>query len=389
MVYEPLVKYQADGSVRWQSAGVTPPTAKRWFTLRDDVAFSNGEPFNAQPRRPIFRRCWPTANATRLELANQITDVRALSATELQITLKSAYAPYCKSWPCPARSASSPPRSLSMAAPPGIKAPIGTGPWRLANSQLNQRDVLVRNERYWGRKPALQQITIKVILTPPAGRWRSKPEKSICSTAMKGCCRWTPSNAFAITPATWLVCPPGGDGNAGAKRQPGPTREQAVREALNYAVDKQTLVDSVLYGTQQVADTLFAPPSLRPAGSDAAPLRPDKSPRPAGTGRLAAAGGPARRQKPGNRWRLSWRLLAPTRWLNRWPKLFRPICGRSACRSPVGEEESSIYARQREGRFGMIFNRTGRALRSACLFKLDARPVACGLPPSAACQTRH
>lgn len=29
----------------------------------------------------------------RLELANQITDVRALSATELQITLKSAYAP--------------------------------------------------------------------------------------------------------------------------------------------------------------------------------------------------------------------------------------------------------------------------------------------------------
>ncbi len=62
-----------------------------------------------------------------------------------------------------------------MAAPPGIKAPIGTGPWRLASSQLNQRDVLVRNERYWGRKPALQQITIKVILTPPAGRWRSKP----------------------------------------------------------------------------------------------------------------------------------------------------------------------------------------------------------------------
>ncbi len=37
------------------------------------------------------------------------------------------------------------------------------------------------------------------------------------------------------------------------------------------------------------------PPSVpyAPQGSDAAPLRPDKSPRPAGTGRLAAAGGPA------------------------------------------------------------------------------------------------
>lgn len=98
-----------------------------------------------------------------LELANQITDVRALSATELQITLKSAYAPYCKSWPCPARSASSPSQFIDGGTARGIKAPIGTGPWRLASSQLNQRDVLVRNERYWGRKPALQQITIKVI----------------------------------------------------------------------------------------------------------------------------------------------------------------------------------------------------------------------------------
>ncbi|MCS5947316.1 ABC transporter substrate-binding protein [Klebsiella pneumoniae subsp. pneumoniae] len=47
----------------------------------------------------------------------------------------------------------------------------------------------------------------------------------------------------------------------------------------------------------------------------------------------------------------------------------------------VGEEESSIYARQREGRFGMIFNRTwGAPYDPHAFFKLDARPVACGLP---------
>ncbi len=123
MVYEPLVKYQADGSVqpwlatRWRHSA---DGKTWWFTLRDDVAFSNGEPFNAQAAAANFQAV--LANRQRhawLELANQITDVRALSATELQITLKSAYAPYCKSWPCPARSASSPPRSLSMAAPPG------------------------------------------------------------------------------------------------------------------------------------------------------------------------------------------------------------------------------------------------------------------------------
>ena len=58
--------------------------------------------------------------------------------------------------------------------------------------------------------------------------------------------------------------------------------------------------------------------------------------------------------------------------------------------TPVGEEESSIYARQREGRFGMIFNRTRARPTIRMPFKLDARPFACGITvPSAACQTRH
>ena len=97
MVYEPLVKYQADGSVQpWLATRWRHSTDGKtwWFTLRDDVAFSNGEPFNAQAAAANFQAV--LANRQRhawLELANQITDVRALSATELQITLKSAYAP--------------------------------------------------------------------------------------------------------------------------------------------------------------------------------------------------------------------------------------------------------------------------------------------------------
>ncbi len=80
MVYEPLVKYQADGSVqpwlaiRWHHSA----DGKTWqFTLRDDVTFSNGEPFNAQAAVANFQAV--LANRQRhawLELANQITDVR-------------------------------------------------------------------------------------------------------------------------------------------------------------------------------------------------------------------------------------------------------------------------------------------------------------------------
>ena len=51
MVYEPLVKYQQDGSVKpWLASRWTHSAdGKVWlFTLRSDVQFSNGEPFNAQ-----------------------------------------------------------------------------------------------------------------------------------------------------------------------------------------------------------------------------------------------------------------------------------------------------------------------------------------------------
>lgn len=36
----------------------------------------------------------------------------------------------------------------------------------LKESKLNQYDVLVRNDRYWGEKPQIEKITVKVIPDP-------------------------------------------------------------------------------------------------------------------------------------------------------------------------------------------------------------------------------
>lgn len=140
MVYEPLVKYQADGSVqpwlatRWRHSA---DGKTWWFTLRDDVAFSNGEPFNAQAAAANFRAV--LANRQRhawLELANQITDVRALSATELQITLK-APTPLLQELALPPPVPLHRPRSLSMAALPGALKPRSAparGGWQARSS---------------------------------------------------------------------------------------------------------------------------------------------------------------------------------------------------------------------------------------------------------------
>jgi nickel transport system substrate-binding protein len=152
--------------------------------------------------------------------------------------------------------------------------------------------VLVRNERYWGRKPALQQITIKVIPDATSRAVAFETGEIDMLYGDEGLLPLDTFERFRHHPGyVARLSAPAETVMLALNASQGPTREQAVREALNYAVDKQTLVDSVLYGTQQVADTLFA--LGRPAGSDAAPLRSGKSPRPAGAGRLAAAGRPA------------------------------------------------------------------------------------------------
>jgi nickel transport system substrate-binding protein len=121
MVYEPLVKYQADGTVKpWLAKSWTSSEdGKTWvFTLRGDVTFSNGEPFNAQAAVENFRAVLDNRQRHAwLELANQITDVKALSDSELQITLKSAYYPFLQELSLPRPFRFIAPRSSKITKP--------------------------------------------------------------------------------------------------------------------------------------------------------------------------------------------------------------------------------------------------------------------------------
>ncbi len=152
-----------------------------------------------------------------------------------------------------------------MAAPPSIKAPIGTGPWRLASSQLNQRDVLVRNERYWGRKPALQQITIKVIPDATSRAVAFETGEIDMLYGDEGLLPLDTFERFRHHPGyVARLSAPAETVMLALNASRGPTREQAVREALNYAVDKQTLVDSVLAAPSRLPTPCLPPPSPTP-----------------------------------------------------------------------------------------------------------------------------
>lgn len=45
----------------------------------------------------------------------------------------------------------------------GIKEPVGTGPWMLAEYKQDEYAVFKRNPNYWGTAPAIDEVTVKII----------------------------------------------------------------------------------------------------------------------------------------------------------------------------------------------------------------------------------
>lgn len=366
MVYEPLVKYQADGSVKpwlathWTHSG----DGKTWvFTLRDGVQFSNGEPFNAQAAAENFRAV--LANRQRhawLELVNQITDVKALSPSQLQITLKSAYYPFLQelSLPRPFRFIA-PSQFKNQQTMNGIIAPIGTGPWVLQESRLNQYDVMVRNDRYWGEKPAIGKVVIKVIPDATSRAVAFETGDIDLLYGNEGLLTLDTFARFSHNPA-WRtqLSVPVETVMLALNSTRAPTNEQAVREALNYAVDKKTLIDGALYGTQQVADTLFAPTvpyaniGLKPRS-----YSPDRARALLENAGWTLPAGKTIREKAGQPLHIELAFIGTDALSKSMAEIIQANLRQVGVEvALVGEEESSIYARQRDGRFGMIFNRS-------------------------------
>lgn len=147
MVYEPLVRYTDKGTLEpWLATQwtVSPDGKTYTFTLRDAVTFSDGSPFNAAAAKASLDAV--LANSKRhqwMELVSTLEGVEAPDEHTLVLKLKHPYYPTLMEL--------AQVRPLRFGAPhakPG--APVGTGPWILAQTRRGEYDRFERNERYWG-----------------------------------------------------------------------------------------------------------------------------------------------------------------------------------------------------------------------------------------------
>lgn len=163
---DPTLKLIPNLITKWELSddGLTMPVE-----LRDDVTFHNGDRMTAEDFRFTFLDRIKTT--TGLDIANswrKVQDIKVLSPTRAVMHFSSP-APTAPAWLAFLGSYMVPKAYVELVgAKDFAQKPVGTGPYRLAEWEVNGRIVLERNGTYWGPKPAIRRVTIQIIKDPSA-----------------------------------------------------------------------------------------------------------------------------------------------------------------------------------------------------------------------------
>jgi peptide/nickel transport system substrate-binding protein len=257
-------------AVRWASTGPTTWT----FTLRPDVTFSNGEKLDATAVVATFDYLHSEpgkATVVGKELLT-LSSAKAVSATEVQFTT-------AKQDPIvPNRIASMfivPPRAWAELGPEGFAAkPVGSGSYRV-ESWNPGKVIFTAVDGSW-RKPKVSRLEIAEIGDPAARlqALQSKQLDLVLGLAPDQLDQIKAAGAAAqVNPAPQVMSLA-----YVTTKGKSPLTDQRVRQALNYAVDKQSIVDNVMAGLGKPASQGATPGAFGYAEDVAPyPYQPEKA----------------------------------------------------------------------------------------------------------------
>ncbi len=259
-VYDGLLRYKT-GTLE-----VEPALAESWeisadgliytFKLRDGVRFHDGTPFNAEAVKFTFDRMLdeshPFHDTGPFPLSFFFSSVASTDVVDdltVRFTLSEPYAPFLSNLAYPPGLIVSPTAVETHGAEYG-RNPSGTGPFLFSVWESNRQVALERNTNYRDGAPPLRGVVFRPITDANAR------VSEMLSGGIDMMVEVPPDNAAMFdADAEFLL-----HEQAGPHlwflilnlREP-PFDDVRMRQAINYAIDKQSLVDNVLQGTATVA----------------------------------------------------------------------------------------------------------------------------------------
>lgn len=256
---ETLVELTPDGRLepllaeKWV---VSPDSTEFTFTIRKGVKFHDGAVLNAEAvQLNLDRRLDPKAATKFGFLVAMIDSVTVVDEYTVKIKTKYPFAPMLANLSHSTNGILSP-VAIGQSWEKPLTAPVGTGPFKYKDRVPGDSLTMVRNEDYWGEKAKLAEVVWRVIpddaarvvavetgevhvavRIPPwdIPRLQANPEIKIDNTASVR----TIYLGFNLTKE--------------------PFTDKRVRQALNYAVNKEAIVKFTLGGVGRVSDAPISP----------------------------------------------------------------------------------------------------------------------------------
>lgn len=286
-VYETLLNFGE------QDTSIQPGLAKDWevtddgltytFHLQEGVKFHDGTDFNAEAVVKNVDR-WKAGleedfyyfhSMFKAEGKDLITKVEAVNETTVVFTLSRPQAPFLKNIAMSPFGIASPTAFEAAGEEFGNK-PVGTGPFKFVEWKRKESITLEKNADYWQEGlPKLEKVIFRVFPDNSA-RLNSLTNGEI--DIAEGI---NPSDVATVKGNSQLQLierPSMNVGFLGLTNTRAPFDNVLVRQAVNYAIDKQSIIDAFYSGTAEVAANPM-PPSVSGYNEaiDPYPFDPEKA----------------------------------------------------------------------------------------------------------------
>lgn len=258
-VAERLIYMEVDGSL-------TPMLATSWeanadstvwtFQIRQGVEFHDGEPLNAEAVAMNLQRFVdPDVGAAYSFLLGTVEDIQAVGEYTLQLSLSRPFAPILSHLSHSFVGILSPAQISGLAPSERIELPIGTGPYEIVDWSRGESITLEVNDNYWGPTPDIANVGFRFI-----------PESSALIVALESgevdaMMRVPPQEVSRLEADSDIEIVRQSSVRQiyiGFNNEREPFTDVRVRQALNYAVDKEAIVNSLFEGFT-VADAPVVP----------------------------------------------------------------------------------------------------------------------------------
>lgn len=214
------------------------------FKLRQNVTFHNGEPFTADAVKFTLERILdPKQKSTQAARFTEVSGVEVVDASTVRIHTKHPFPVLLLGL---TQAFILPPKYVGENPDQAMKSPVGTGPFKFSDWQQGDHVTYVANTSYWAGRPKLDKMVFRVIPDDAARLAALKageihidmnlPLDAVDAVANDP--NLTVARAFIVNSLILEMDTLHG----------GPTANPKVRMAINYAIDKQGINNTLLRG---------------------------------------------------------------------------------------------------------------------------------------------